>query len=107
MNFAIKPKRRRLSGDFEEVGPSHNRLTDLDFDVMDLLGHKNLLALIGNGETIFPGEGARHDPDPDNDWEDGIFSETNTNDIYARPLHLLGIQDVEELNDEVTLPDLV
>lgn len=86
---------------------SHNRLTDLDFDVMDLLGHKKLLALIGNGATIFPGEGSRLDADPDNDWEDGLFSETNAKDIYTRKPHLLRLQDVEDLIDEVAVPDLV
>lgn len=86
---------------------SHNRLTDLDFNVMDLLGHKKLLALIGNGETIFPRESVRLDADPDNDWGDGLFSETNANGIYTRQLHLLGVQDVEDLNDEVIVPDLL
>ena len=59
----------------------HERLADLDFDVKYLARHENLLALLGNGKTIFAGEGVRLDADPD-DGGGGGLSERNRCERY-------------------------
>ena len=43
----------------------HERSADIDFDVEYLAHHEKLLALLGNGETVFAGEGVRLDANPD------------------------------------------
>jgi hypothetical protein len=65
----------------------HDRLTDFDFGVEDLVRYEKLLSLLGNGETVFTGEGVRLDADPDEDGGDGLSNETDVSDVRAHPLH--------------------
>ncbi len=83
----------------------HDKLADLNFDVEDLARHEKLLALLGNGKTVFAGEGARLDTNPDKGGGNRLPNETNAGKVCARPLHPLGLEDVMDLKSEVVLPD--
>ena len=75
----------------------HERSADLDFDVEYLARHEKLLARLGNGETVFAGEGVRLDADPDDGGGGGLSDETDSCDVRARSLHPLGLDNVVDL----------
>src|SRR6266702_718635 len=83
----------------------HDRLADLDFDIEDLACHEKLLALLGNGETVFAREGVRLDANPDDDRGNRLSDETDASNVCACPLHPLGLEDVVDLKSKVVLPD--
>lgn len=88
-------RRGRASGAWGQADVAgHDRLADLNFDVVDLARHEKLLALFGNSETVFAGEGARLDADPDEDGGDGLSDETDASDVRARPL--IGARAIHE-----------
>ena len=67
---------------------------DLDFDVDYPARHEKLLALLGNSETVFAGEGVRLDADSDDGGGGGLSVETDSCDVRARSLHPLGLENV-------------
>ena len=72
----------------------HERFADLDFDVEYLARQEKLLALLGNSETVFAGEGVRLDADPDDGGGGGLSDETDASNVRARLLHPLGLENV-------------
>ena len=72
----------------------HERFADLDFDVEYLARQEKLLALLGNSETVFAGEGVRLDANPDDGGGGGLSDETDASDVRARLLHPLGLENV-------------
>ena len=77
---------------------------DLNFDIENLARHKKPLALLGNSESVFSGEGVMLDTDPDHDGGRLSYT-TNANNLYARTLNPLRTEDVIGLKSELVLPD--
>lgn len=71
----------------------------------DLIRYEKLLALLGNGKTVFTGEGVRLDANSDEEGGDGLSDETDARDVRDRPLHPLGPEDIVNPRSEVILPD--